>query len=171
MLNGSENCYRSLKNKYNNSHLFTDSYKQFSLTNTQISSIWPIMRVLLVATIPGQREPGSDRNEGLLYIPQISSITEASPSDCLVSGHSLGRGLTSWQRCSRCILQPQPTDQCVCWWVCGCRSRRDAREIFTSKMNIDACICVYSTKIDWIKRTYDRKFSIQNDSMYEKKMI
>ena len=28
--------------------------------------------------------PESDGNEGVLYIPQSSSITEASPSDCLV---------------------------------------------------------------------------------------
>ena len=39
--------------------------------------------------------PGSDGNEGVLRIPQCSSITGASPSDCLVSypGHSLGRVL------------------------------------------------------------------------------
>ena len=36
--------------------------------------------------------PGSDGNKGVLHIPQNSNITEASPSDCLVSypGHSLG---------------------------------------------------------------------------------
>ena len=43
-------------------------------------------------TTPGQSRPGSDGNEGLLRIPQSSSITEASQSDCLVSypGHSIG---------------------------------------------------------------------------------
>ena len=37
-------------------------------------------------------EPGGNGNEDVLHIPQSSSITEASPSDCLVSyqGHSLG---------------------------------------------------------------------------------
>ena len=37
-------------------------------------------------------EPGSDGNEGVLCIPQSSSITGTLPSDCLVSylGHSLG---------------------------------------------------------------------------------
>ncbi len=48
----------------------------------------------------------------MLHIPQSSSITGDSPSDCLVSypGHSLG-GVTPLQKCSRCILQPQPTGQ------------------------------------------------------------
>ena len=55
------------------------------------SSIWPIERTLLGATTPGQSRPGSDGNEGVLRIPQISRITEASPSVCLVSypGHLL----------------------------------------------------------------------------------
>ena len=42
------------------------------------------------ATAPGQSGPGSDGNEGVLRIPQSSSIAGTSPSDCLVSGHSLG---------------------------------------------------------------------------------
>ena len=57
--------------------------------------------------------PGSDGNEGVLGIPQSSSIAGTSPSDCLVSyaGHSLVGALTPLQRSSRCILQPQPTGQ------------------------------------------------------------
>ena len=49
-------------------------------------SIWPINRTL------GQSGPGSDGNEELLHIPQNSSLTGPSPSDCLVPypGHSLG---------------------------------------------------------------------------------
>ena len=35
------------------------------------------------ATIPGQSGPGSDGNEGVLRIPQRSSIAGTSPSDCL----------------------------------------------------------------------------------------
>ena len=44
------------------------------------------------ATILGQSGPGSDGNKEILRIPQSSSITEASPSDSLVSypRHSLG---------------------------------------------------------------------------------
>ena len=42
-------------------------------------------------TSPGQRGPRSDCYEWVLSIPQISSITESSPSDFLVlsPGHSL----------------------------------------------------------------------------------
>ena len=51
----------------------------------QINSIRPIDRILSGATTLGQSGPGSDGNEGVLLIPQSSSITGASPSDCLVS--------------------------------------------------------------------------------------
>ena len=46
------------------------------------------------ATTPGQSGHGSDGNEGVLRIPQISSTAGTSPSDCLVSypGHSLAEG-------------------------------------------------------------------------------
>ena len=59
--------------------------------STQFSSIWPIDRTLSGATTPGQSRPGSDGNNGVLCIPQISSTTGISPSDCLVSypGHLL----------------------------------------------------------------------------------
>ena len=69
----------------------TINFKQFSLACLQFSSIWPIDRTLLGATNPGQSGPGNDGNEGVLCNRESSSITEASPSDCLVSypGHSL----------------------------------------------------------------------------------
>ena len=43
------------------------------------------------ATTPGQSGPGSNGNKGVLCIPQSTSITGVSPSDCLMSypGHSL----------------------------------------------------------------------------------
>ena len=87
-------------------------FKQFSLVwicslnaktvlsqTTQFSSIWPINRTLSGATIAGQSGPGSDGNKGVLRIPQSSSITETSPSDCLVSYQDtrLGVGLTPHQ--------------------------------------------------------------------------
>ena len=63
------------------------------------------------ATTPGQSEPGSDGNEGVLRIPQCSSINETSPSDCLESHQDTRwENLTPLQRCNRCILQPQPTE-------------------------------------------------------------
>ena len=60
---------------------------------------------------PGQSGPGSGSNEGVLRIPQCSSITGASPSDRLVSysGHLLGVGITFQQKYIWCILQPQAT--------------------------------------------------------------
>ena len=53
--------------------------------STQFSSIWFIDRTLSGATTMGQSEPGSDVNEWVLRIPQSSSITGISTSDCLVS--------------------------------------------------------------------------------------
>ena len=50
----------------------------------------PTDRTRSGATTPGQRVPGSDDNEGILRIPKSYSITEASPSDCLVSNRTLG---------------------------------------------------------------------------------
>ena len=49
------------------------------------------------ATTPGQSGPGSHGNDGVLCIPQSSSITGVSPSDCLVSypGHSSGESYPS----------------------------------------------------------------------------
>ena len=47
---------------------------------------------LSIATTPGQSWHGSDGNEGVLCIPQISGITGASALDGFVSypGHRLG---------------------------------------------------------------------------------
>ena len=47
-----------------------------------------------VATTPGQSRPGSDSNKGVPRIPQSSSTTGTSPSDCLLSypRHSLVGG-------------------------------------------------------------------------------
>ena len=56
------------------------------------TSIWLINRTLSGTTTKSQSGPGSDGNKGVLSIPQSSSITGASPSDCSVSypGHLLG---------------------------------------------------------------------------------
>ena len=58
--------------------------------STQSSSILPTDRTQSGATTQGQSVPGSDGNKGVFRIPQSSSMTAASPSDCLVlySGHS-----------------------------------------------------------------------------------
>ena len=90
---------------------------RFSIS-TQFSSILPIDRTLSGATTLSQSGPGSNSNEGVLRIPKISSITKTSPSDCSVSYQDTrcrGGGLSSLQRSSRCILQPQPTGEI--WFV------------------------------------------------------
>ena len=54
-----------------------------------VCSIWPIDRTQLRAIISGQSEPGSNGNEGVLHIPQISKA-RALRSDGLMSytGHA-----------------------------------------------------------------------------------
>ena len=49
------------------------------------SLIWPIDRTLSGAFTLGQSGPRNDGNEVVLSIPQSSSITRASASDCLMS--------------------------------------------------------------------------------------
>ena len=62
--------------------------------STQFCSIWPIDRTLSVAITLGLSGPGGNGYEGVLCIPQSSSITGISPSDCLVSypGHLFESG-------------------------------------------------------------------------------
>ena len=79
----------------------------------QIVFIWPINMTMSAATTPGPEWIlGAMAIKGIFHIPQSSSVTGTSPSDCLVSyqGHTFGGGrvLTFLQRCSRSILQPQP---------------------------------------------------------------
>ena len=64
---------------------------QFNV-NIPFNSICPIDRTLSGIPIPGYSRPESNGNEGLLRIPQRSSITETSQSDCLsYLGHSFGK--------------------------------------------------------------------------------
>ena len=65
---------------------------QFSISHLFALSLNVQHFYLTLDSSPGLSEPGSNGNEGVLRIPQNSSITEASPSDCLVSylGHLLG---------------------------------------------------------------------------------
>ena len=87
--------------------------------STQFSFIWLIHSTLSGSTTSGQSGHGSDGKEGVLRIPESSNITGTTPSDCLVPypGHSLGGGLTPLQRCSRGILNPQPTRQLFAWFT------------------------------------------------------
>ena len=65
---------------------------QFSIS-TLFSFVRPIEKTLSGATTLGHSGPESGGNEGVLCIPQSSSITWVSSSDCLVlePGH-LGGG-------------------------------------------------------------------------------
>ena len=51
------------------------------------SSIWCIERTLSGTTTQGQSGPRSNGNEGVVLVPQSSSITGASPSDCSMLYH------------------------------------------------------------------------------------
>ena len=57
---------------------------QFS-KSSEFSSNRPIDKILSGAKTQGKTGPRSDGNEDILRIPQSSSITGTSPSDCLVS--------------------------------------------------------------------------------------
>ena len=87
------------------------------------SSIRPINRNLSGATTPGQSGPGNDSNKGVLRILQIFSITEASPSGCLVSypGHSLGSHSSAEMQS---VYSADSTDQVIsraCFLACSVR--------------------------------------------------
>ena len=77
------------------------------------SSILPIERTLSGATTLGQSGRGSDGNEGALYIPQSFSITEASPSDCVLSypGYLLEESYPSAETQSVYSATPADWDQ------------------------------------------------------------
>ena len=66
----------------------------FSIS-TQFSSIWLIDRALSGATTLGQNGPESNGNEGVLCIPQNSSITRTLPSDLfsVISRTLVGAGI------------------------------------------------------------------------------
>ena len=57
-------------------------FKNSRLSKLQFSPIWPIDKTLSDAIPPGPSGPGSDGNEGVLRIPQSSSNTVTSLSDC-----------------------------------------------------------------------------------------
>ena len=78
------------------SQIFLIQTIQFSIS-LHFSSIRLVYRAQSGTTTPGKSGPASDGNEGMLRIPQSSSITEASPSDCLASylGYSLGESYPS----------------------------------------------------------------------------
>ena len=87
------------------------------------------------ATTPGQSEPRSDGNEGVLRIPQSSSITEASPSDYLVlyPKHSLGESYSSGKMQS--VYSKASAD-----WAKREREREREREKLTKEVYKVLCV-------------------------------
>ena len=68
-------------------------------------------RTLSGATTPGQSGPGSNGNERVLHISQISKA-QALPSDCLMSylEHSLGEGGSYSSSEMQSVYSTDPTD-------------------------------------------------------------
>ena len=95
-------------------------FKQFHLAQVMSnSSIWPIDKTLSGATNMGQSGAGSDSNEKVLHISQSSSITGASPSDCLMSypGHLLNKSYPSAEMQSVYSAAPAEWAVFICWLV------------------------------------------------------
>ena len=85
---------------------------QFTI-HTEFSSVWPMDRTLSAST-PSQSGPGNERGFG---IPQSSSITGNSPSDCLVSypEHFLGVSYPSAEKQS--VYSTAPADWAMCIYI------------------------------------------------------
>ena len=123
-LNDSKYCYVSLTVQLNISYLFTHSWMLktilFSISAQLKYSIPPIDRTLSDTTTLDQSGPGSDGKEGVLCIPQSSSITRTSPSDCLVSylRQSLAGSLLCWEAISVfCGFNRLDHDHCGSKWA------------------------------------------------------
>ena len=78
------------------------------------SSIQPKDRALSGATILSQSRPGNKGNEEVLCIPDSSSISRTSPSNCLVSypGHLLEVSYPSVEVQS--VYSTAPADWAIC---------------------------------------------------------
>ena len=79
----------------------------------------------------GQSEPGNDGNEGILRIPQSSSITGTSPSDCFVSfpGHSFSGVLPFWRSAVNVFYSPSQLSKFIL-----------EKNMVESKMHIRHCL-------------------------------
>ena len=87
-------CFQLLLFNHNNSikqsFVYTWLKDQTLLFQTILFSVSTYLKCQTGSTYPRQSGPASNGNERILCISQSSSITEVSPSDCLVSypGHS-----------------------------------------------------------------------------------
>ena len=109
------------KCKYTLSETFLFHVIQFSQTvliqtlqfSISMFNIKTVLFEIIQFSISTQFSSGCDGNEGVLRIPQNSSIIGTSPSDCLVSylGHSWGEVLPLCRDAVCVFLQPQPIGQ------------------------------------------------------------
>ena len=83
--------------------------KQFLFQTIQLSTSTQL-KCKYGLIVKNRVDLGAMAMKGYSAFPKSSSTAGTSPSDCLVlyPGHSLGAEV---QRCSQCILQPQPTGQ------------------------------------------------------------
>ena len=97
--------------------------------------------IVLDATIPNESGPESDGNEGVFCILKISSVTEASPFDCLES--YLGY---SWEE-----FYPSAEKQSVY----SAATADEANILLKSRMSIE-------TWIRWLRhyRRFDKTFQV-----------
>ncbi len=103
------------------------------------SSIWPIDRTLSGTTILDQSRPGSDGNKEVLSILQSSSISGASPSNCLVlyPGHSLGESYPIAEMQSVYSTAPASLQSCFLThaYVCVCVRERERESVWVCEQN------------------------------------
>ena len=99
--------------------MFAHSLKSNSL-------IQPIDKTLSGATTLGHSGPGSNDNEGVLCIPQNSSITGASSSDCLVlyPGHIQMGKISVGKNAVSVFYIPNQLGYVIKWSVSSCRCIR-----------------------------------------------
>ena len=92
--------------------------------NIVVYSYITIDRTLSSATTPSQSRPESNGNEAVLRIPQSSSITGTSPSNCFVSypGHSLQGVLSLCRETVGVFYSPSSgcKYECISMCVCMC---------------------------------------------------
>ena len=129
----------------------------------------PYIGPLSGATIPVQSGPGSDGNEGVLRIPQSSSIDGAAPSVCLVSylGHSLAGGVFySSSRLGKADTSFYAYKSGLCVCVCVCVVGLPYISFWTEKLNAYFCLFDKLTDLENILSLIDRLFEFKSHSKW-----
>ena len=95
----------------------------------------PLIGPLSGATTQGQSGPGSHGNQGVLCIPQSSSIAGTSPSDCLMPypGHSLVVGGSYLSAEMLSVYSIAPADWAIEKWKTRWNKRAESRVDYSKK--------------------------------------